>query len=98
MGLNPYRKRYTPHARELIRHLPPTAKPFLRALIDELSKNPFLGKPLKHDLEGYFSIRHNRYRIIYTVDDKKHEAVIEFVGARENIYDLFLNLKKKKKH
>lgn len=95
--MKPYKKRYTKHVRDLIRHLPPTVKPFIRALTDELVDNPYSGKALKYDLEGYYSIRHNRYRVIYAIDVKKAEIIIEYVGSRESVYDLFTRLKQEAK-
>lgn len=88
-----YRKRFTPHAGELVRHLPPRVKPFIRAITEALTKDPYLGKALKYDLAGYDSVRHNRYRIIDTVDETKRQVIIAFVGPRENVYNVFIRLK-----
>jgi len=39
------------------------------AINDKIQKKPELGKPLKHDLAGFFSEHIGKYRIIYQYDD-----------------------------
>ncbi len=38
--------------------------------ISKIQEKPELGKPLKHELAGYFSEHVGGYRIIYQYDDK----------------------------
>ena len=38
------------------------------AINDKIQKKPELGKPLRHDLAGFFSERVGKYRIIYQFD------------------------------
>ena len=54
--------------------------------IEKLKKDPFLGKPLVGNLSGLFSLRINKYRIIY--HPKKEELIILVldIGHRKNIY------------
>lgn len=80
---------FTPHARTLIRRLPPSAKAPIHALIDKLPAEPSLGKPLRNELEGFYSIRHNRYRVIYEIDGDARLIIIHYVGLRQSVYDLF---------
>lgn len=87
--MKPFTLRFTPHARTLIRKLPPSAKPAVRGLIDRLPESPDLGKPLRHELEGFHAIRHNRYRVIYETDSDARRIIIHYVGPRESVYDLF---------
>jgi len=51
-----------------------------------LAKNPFLGKKLKGEYTGYFSLRVWPYRIIYTVKRKKLIVLIVKVGHRQGVY------------
>lgn len=51
-----------------------------------LSKNPFLGKKLKGDLEGYYSLKIWPYRIIYQVDKKNNIVLILKIAHRQGIY------------
>lgn len=89
-----YKKRFTSHAAQLIKHLPPQIKKPLRILTDKLIEDPYLGKALHQDLRGYYSIKHNRYRIIYEIDEKHKLVIVHHLGERANIYDLFSRLVK----
>ena len=47
----------------------------LSAKIDDLETNPRLGKSLRDDLAGYFSIgAAGRYRVIYHLNEKKNKT------------------------
>ena len=51
-----------------------------------LRQNPFLGKPLRGNLAGLWSLRVGKYRVIYQI---KHDELIIFVldvGHRKKIY------------
>jgi len=69
-----------------------------RALMEELMKKvrklqeaPYSGKPLKHRLSHYRSIRvKGKYRLIYRVDENENEVVLAAFGHREEIYELTL--------
>jgi len=37
-------------------------------------------------LKGYFKLRVGHYRVIYTVNHREKEIVIEYVGHRRDIY------------
>jgi len=87
-----YTRKFTPEAARLLAKIPPVAKPFLRALADEILLEPYQGRALRYDLEGYYSVRHSRYRIIYSIDENGGIVVIEYVGLRRDVYRLFSNL------
>lgn len=53
---------------------------------DLLSKEPFLGKKLKGELKGYYSLKLWPYRIIYEIDQKNHVVIILKIGHRQGIY------------
>lgn len=93
-----YKRRFTPHAAGLISQLVPQIKTAIRSLCDLLLENPFMGKSLSRELAGFYSIRHNRYRVIYRVDPANRLIIIEFVGRRDNVYDLFSQLIKTRKN
>ena len=82
-------------AREKIRKLHPTIRRSIRACIETLRDNPYLGKALKKELEGYRSLVYNRYRIIYEVNEASKELFILTAGHREDVYELFAQQKKK---
>ena len=52
----------------------------------ELGRNPYLGKPLKGDLKGKFSLRVWPYRIIYQVYEKKLVVYIISIAHRQGAY------------
>lgn len=78
---------YSREAREKIRRLPPEIKKGIRDLLETLLETPDSGKPLERELTGFWSIRHQRHRIIYrkSLDGKAIEIVT--VGHRERIYE-----------
>jgi len=40
-------------------------------------------------LSGYFSLRINRYRVIYRIQESDGAVEIHFVGRRRDVYELF---------
>jgi len=56
---------------------------------DELARDPRrVGKPLRFDLEGFYSARRAEYRVIYRIEDAAEVVRIERVGPRREIYRL----------
>lgn len=87
--MKPYQRKFTPEAKRLIRKLHPVVRGHVRALTDQLLSNPFLGKALQKELKGYYSIRHSHYRVVYSVREKQREVIIDYVGMRESVYEVF---------
>jgi mRNA interferase RelE/StbE len=58
--------------------------------ISWLAKNFDNIKPLAltGTLKGYFKLRTGHYRIIYTINRKEKEIIIEYLGHRRNLYKL----------
>ena len=52
----------------ILRHLHPGIKRSIRKALDDLSKDPFCGKPLKEELRGLWSFPVSRHRIIYQIE------------------------------
>ena len=75
--------------RNLIRHLPPVLKRKVRAALAYILDDPTCGKALKEELEGYWSLRLGRSRIIYRLGVGAVEIVA--VGPRESIYEEVLD-------
>jgi mRNA interferase RelE/StbE len=71
--------------RDVIRRLHPELKRKLRTALADILDDPTCGKALKEDLEGYWSLRLGRSRIIYRL----HADAVEIVaiGPRETIYE-----------
>ena len=77
--------RVAPEVRTVIRRLHPELKRKLRAALADILDDSTCGKSLKEELEGYWSLRLGRSRIIYRIG----EGVVEIVaiGPRESIYE-----------
>ena len=56
------------------------------ACLEELKKNPYLGKPLKGALKGDYSYRIGVYRIIYAVVQKRLVIYILDIAHRREVY------------
>jgi mRNA interferase RelE/StbE len=71
--------------RNVIRRLHPELKRKLRAALADILDDPTCGKALKEELEGYWSLRLGRSRIIYRLGESAVEIVA--IGPRESIYE-----------
>ncbi len=78
---------YTAQAVTSLRHLPPLAKPAIKKLIEQLAEAPQSGKPLRHELAGFFSARHQRWRVIYRLDDARRAVVVYLIEHRQTVYE-----------
>ena len=83
---------YRPVAASILRNLAPEAKTAVRRGIDELIKDPFLGKELGGQLAGFRSHRARRYRIIYRIDETGRLLDVYYVGLRRDVYEAFAEL------
>src|SRR2546423_12104690 len=71
--------------RDVIRRLHPELKRKVRAALADILADPPCGKALKDELEGYWSLRVGRSRIIYRIVGVVIEIVA--VGPRDSIYE-----------
>ena len=74
-----------PQVRGLIRQLHPNLKRKVRAALADILGDPACGKPLERELQGYWSLRVGRHRIIYRPDEEGAEIIA--VGPRQTIYE-----------
>lgn len=86
---------YSQACRRQIRSLHPELKRIVKARIEALRANPYLGKTLEKDLSGYRSLRSKRYRILYTIDREDHIVQLHYVGHRKDVYELFREILKR---
>lgn len=84
-----YRLVYSETAKALIAQLHPEIKPIIRSRLDSLQNDPFKGKKLARELAGYRSLRAERFRIVYKVNDVERMVEIHYVGHRKDVYELF---------
>jgi mRNA-degrading endonuclease RelE of RelBE toxin-antitoxin system len=87
-----FRVRYTPEAAAIIRNLAPEVNSAIRRGLPELIKDPFLGKELQGELEGFRTHRVRRYRIIYQVNEAGLWLDVYYVGPRRDVYQAFSEL------
>jgi mRNA interferase RelE/StbE len=82
----PYSVRVPADLAGLIRSLHPKLKRKLRAALEQIATEPHLGKPLKDELEGLWSLRLGRFRVIYRLG-AGHDIDLVAFGPRERIYE-----------
>ena len=80
---------YSHESRERIRSLSPEAKKGIKEILESLSDNPYLGKPLQRELTGFRSIAFKRYRVVYKIMNDESQLKIYSVGHRKEIYTDF---------
>ena len=78
----------------LIRGMHPLLKKRVRAALNEICLDPYIGKSLKEELTGLISYRIKNFRIIYNVIKQK-EIHIVAIGPRKFIYEETFRLVKK---
>jgi len=78
---------YHPRVVDDLDLLPRTWQKRVMATIDrKLTNDPTsFGKPLRHALRNYYSLRVGEYRVIYIVH--KDDVLIVLVGHRKDVYD-----------
>jgi mRNA interferase RelE/StbE len=76
-----------PAAAAVVRELPPDVKRSVRAALENLSEDPYVGKELLRDLRGLRSYRARRYRIVYEVSPSTREVRVVAVAHRSTLYE-----------
>jgi mRNA interferase RelE/StbE len=74
-----------------IRKLHPGIKRKLRGALEAVAADPAVGRPLKEELQGLWSIRVGRFRAIYRPGAGRVIDLVAF-GPRERIYEETLRL------
>lgn len=89
-----YKIRVPRELAELIRSLHPQLKRKVKTSLVAILKKPRSGKALRGELEGLWSIRVSRFRLIYRIGPRRRIEVVA-LGPRERIYEETLRLVKK---
>jgi mRNA interferase RelE/StbE len=58
----------------------------LDRVIRDIETSPHLGKPLRGELSGNWSLRIGDYRIIYRIDEDEKILTLLRVGHRKTVY------------
>lgn len=62
---------------------------FSKAIL-KLKVNPYVGKPLSHDLKGLWSLPiAGKWRVIYEIDENRKLVILRSIGHRKRIYSDF---------
>lgn len=73
-------------ARKQLSQLPRKDQERINAAIDTIGENPFMGKHLHGESDGYYSLRVWPYRIIYTIEKKIITVTVVAISHRQGIY------------
>lgn len=85
----PYTVLLSPQAKRAIeRDLPEAvAAAVVDFLFGALAQNPHhVGKPLRFDLEGYYSARRGQYRVTYSIHDEQVQVRVVRISHRADAY------------
>ncbi len=80
---------------EFIGNMHPHLKKKVGASMQVIISEPYSGKALKDELEGLWSFRVGRFRIIYGIAAANKQIEIVAVGPRNLIYEEILRLVRK---
>ncbi|MGB9740396.1 MAG: type II toxin-antitoxin system RelE family toxin [Candidatus Bathyarchaeia archaeon] len=76
--------RFTPRFLKNIKALDRDVQVRMLREINILKTNPYVGKPLRGEWKGVYSLRVGDYRVLYQV--KKNEVFLLVVGHRKRVY------------
>jgi mRNA interferase RelE/StbE len=86
------RLKFTLEAARLLAILHPEAKKLIKASLEELLQNPYLGDDLQQELSGFKSYKIKRYRILYDINEEEEVIQVYYVGHRRDVYEQFRDL------
>lgn len=81
-----YLVRIPPEVEDFVRHLHPQLKVKIRRALEELEKDPYLGKPLKETLKGLYSYRVSQYRVVYQIEYREVRVEVVEIEERKIVY------------
>ena len=82
-----YKIRLTSEAKSQLKKLKISHKTAVGMVMEELSEDPYLGKPLGRGLLGRYTYRIGVYRIIYKITEKDNYITVLTVGHRSVVYN-----------
>ena len=81
-----YKLIIAPQAQRELKKIPKRYQYSIRLLLRELKENPSIGKKLRRELAGKFSIKVGVYRIIYKVNEENKIIYVSTAGHRSTVY------------
>jgi mRNA interferase RelE/StbE len=74
-------------ARRQIDRLPISVAAAVIEMLSAIASNPRrLGKPLRFELDGCWSVRRGPYRVVYRIDEETHTVSVLAVAHRADVY------------
>ncbi len=84
---SPYRLAVAGPAARDIEQLPTKYAAAVVEALDAIAANPQrLGKPLRFELEGRWSVRRGPYRVVYSIDEGKRLVPVLAIAHRAHVY------------
>ena len=81
-----YKLIIAPQAQRELKKIPKRYQQAIRLILRELQDDPSIGKPLRRELKGKFSIKIGIYRIIYKINEKDKIIYVPTAGHRGTVY------------
>lgn len=76
----------TASAQKKFQRLPKQEQKKIARKLIILGNNPYLGKKLSGELEGFYVIRAWPYRILYEIGKYKKEIIVNSIQHRQGVY------------
>lgn len=73
-------------AQKQFKNIPQNKQQKIREVLSSLAVTPHIGKPLRGQLEGNYSLRCWPYRIIYQIDGKNQQVFVLAIIHRQGAY------------
>lgn len=77
----------SPQAKKELKSISKLYRKAIARAIDDLSEDPFLGKPLTREPTGKLSYRVGVYRVVYKVSEEDKKVYIISAGHRRDVYE-----------
>ena len=81
-----YRIIFKSPAKRFLKKLDNSTQQIIIKKLKKLKENPRLGKPLIANLSGLWSLRIDKYRVIYQIKDEELIIIVLNIGHRKDIY------------
>ena len=77
---------FSEQAKDFFKKLDNSVKQIVAKKINQLSQDPQLGKPMTGELAGSWSLRTDKYRILYKIMHQELLILVVEMGHRKNVY------------
>ena len=81
-----YKVQFSARSHKALKKIPRKQAGRILKAVQLLQTEPFLGKKLQGEYEGYYSVRVWPYRVVYEIRKKKLIIFVIDIGHRQGIY------------